>query len=440
MTYCPGLAKDDVVGHKLTHGVTEFSAGLVYAYQSGALNESFSDIFGESMDILNDAENEPDSRWKVGEGVPGFPNGLRNMSDPGQFGDPDSCSSENYWCDSGDSGGVHINSGVPNKAFVLMVDGGTFGGVTVNPVGMHRALAVQYRALSRYLTEYSNFTDNYEALAAACNDLVGTRVRNPDPETGGALSVTILQRHCTQIRNAANAVAMTQDVCTDVDPGPAGPYCSGGGNWRSIFLEKNDGTTAKLTPSINTELFPVRFKRVTGFTFSGAKAWRINNPLTDCSGEDATSDAYLTTRLINLSNTTRPILRFVHDFFTEGAYDGGIVEVQVNDSWVKVQAADFFLNGYNGEIDAQSTAPIANPASPEAFTGYRSPGNFPDLKYSESRADLSTYAATDTDKVIRVRFRSVADYCNGTNIGWYIDDVEVYDCLVPMLALVANKD
>jgi bacillolysin len=440
MRYCPGMEKDDVVGHELTHGVTEHTAGLIYAYQPGALNESFSDIFGETMDLLNDEENEAGSRWKIGEGVAGFPNGLRNMADPTIHGDPDSCGNANYWCDAEDNGGVHTNSGVPNKAYALMVDGGTFGGKTVKKIGLNRAIAVQYRVLSQYLTPYSNFTDNYEALVAACGDLVGFNVRNADPERNGGLVAAISTYTCNQVRKAAEAVGMTTPVCTDVEPGPAGPRCTGGATSERIFYEDNDGGTSTLRASIDTSLHPVRFRKVTDFTFTGDTAWRINDPLTTCSSGDYTSDAYLRTPPIDLSGTTQPILRFHHDFSTEGGYDGGIVEIEINGTWTKIEAGDFLANGYNGEIDPNAGTPITNPLSPEAFTGYRSPGEFPKLTYSQSRADLTTYVALDTDKSIRVRFRFAADFCNGTDIGWYIDTVEIYDCVLPGLALVATKD
>lgn len=66
--------------------------------------------------------------------------------------------------------------------------------------------------------------------------------------------------------------------------------------------------------------------------------------------------------------------------------------------------------------------------SRRVFTGYRTPSQFPKLTYAESRADLTSYAAQDTDKVVQLRFRFGTDFCNGTDIGWYLDDVEVYEC------------
>jgi hypothetical protein len=72
------------------------------------------------------------------------------------------------------------------------------------------------------------------------------------------------------------------------------------------------------------------------------------------------------------------------------------------------------------------------------FTGYRTPGNFPTLTYWESRARLSSYATRDTDRVVQFRFRFGADFCNGTDVGWYLDDVEVYDCKAGAAAVAAK--
>ena len=81
-------AADDVTAHELTHAVTETSANLFYYMQSGALNESYSDIFGETVDLWNGRGTDtPAVRWLMGEDVPGF-GAIRNMMNPNQFGDP----------------------------------------------------------------------------------------------------------------------------------------------------------------------------------------------------------------------------------------------------------------------------------------------------------------------------------------------------------------
>jgi bacillolysin len=115
----------DVTTHEFTHGVTEFTSDLVYQGESGALNESFSDMMGNSSEYW--AADKPD--WQIGEEiyvgattVPGF----RNMADPAEDGDPDHYS-ERY-TGTADSGGVHTNSGIPNHAYFLVVNGGSNAG------------------------------------------------------------------------------------------------------------------------------------------------------------------------------------------------------------------------------------------------------------------------------------------------------------------------
>src|SRR3990172_13390344 len=129
---------DDVVGHELTHGVTQYESNLFYYYQSGAINESFSDLWGEFIDLTNlTGSDGPSDRWLMGEDVTNY-GAIRDMENPPAFGDPDRMLSANYYKGAGDRGGVHINSGVNNKAVFLMTDGGTFNGYTVGALGIDK--------------------------------------------------------------------------------------------------------------------------------------------------------------------------------------------------------------------------------------------------------------------------------------------------------------
>ena len=151
MLYCSGAPQaDDVVGHELTHAVTQRSSGLYYYYQSGAINESLSDVWGEFIDLTNGAGDDSSSeRWRMGEdwdelGV------IRNMAHPAEFGDPDRMTAPQYWTSSLDNGGVHSNSGVNNRATALIVDGGAFNGHTVAGIGLNKASALYYRAQTQH--------------------------------------------------------------------------------------------------------------------------------------------------------------------------------------------------------------------------------------------------------------------------------------------------
>ena len=119
-----------VIGHELSHGVVQFSGGLIYSEQSGALNESFADIFGVLTEQRQKGQSAAQADWLVGGGLflPGI-NGvaLRSLKAPGTAyddpilgKDPQPYHMDSYVCTNKDNGGVHINSGIPNHAFYLL--------------------------------------------------------------------------------------------------------------------------------------------------------------------------------------------------------------------------------------------------------------------------------------------------------------------------------
>jgi len=156
----------DIVGHEMSHGVVQNTAGLIYENQSGALNESIADLFG----VLIEGRN-----WTLAEGCtkpqPGY---LRNMKDPhkGLSWQPKHMSE---YVDlpntrEGDWGGVHVNSGIPNRAAYLLVEGLSAEGMGES-TGRITAEALYYRTLSTYLVSSSKFIDLRRALLLAADDL-----------------------------------------------------------------------------------------------------------------------------------------------------------------------------------------------------------------------------------------------------------------------------
>lgn len=119
----------DVVGHELAHGVTETEAGLIYFEQAGALNESLSDVFGVLVKQYHLQQRADQANWLIGEGLlaEGIKGrGLRSMSEPGTAyddpllgKDPQPAHMRDYIQTREDNGGVHLNSGIPNRAFYL---------------------------------------------------------------------------------------------------------------------------------------------------------------------------------------------------------------------------------------------------------------------------------------------------------------------------------
>ncbi|MEC9340847.1 MAG: M4 family metallopeptidase [Pseudomonadota bacterium] len=211
LTYGDGFPIDDIVGHEITHGVTEYSANLIYLFEPGALSESFSDIFGEIIDQINGVGSDGIAdRWLVGEDLPGF-GAIRNMKNPPAFGDPDRIGSPNYYCGLQDNGGVHINSGVPNKNFTLLVDGGTFNGIDVQPIGLTKASAIHYHSLTNYLTPLSNMRAHFLGLWRSCWDLRGVALN--DPATGAPSGDAISWIDCQQVLRAGAATQLWTPPC-----------------------------------------------------------------------------------------------------------------------------------------------------------------------------------------------------------------------------------
>ena len=172
-TFSP-LVTVDIAGHEIVHGLTEKTAGLIYSYESGALNESFSDIFGTMVEYYTYGSG---GNYMVGEDAytPGTAgDALRSMENPAMGGDPDHYSIR--YTGSGDNGGVHINSGIPNQAFYLLAQGGTnrTSGLSVSGIGRAKASAIFYRALTVYLSSSSNFKAARTATLNSARDLYGS--------------------------------------------------------------------------------------------------------------------------------------------------------------------------------------------------------------------------------------------------------------------------
>ncbi len=184
MTYGDGdgtqftpLVTLDIAGHEMTHGVTERTANLTYSGESGALNESMSDVFGAMVESRARGDVVNDDTWKIGEQAytPGTAgDALRSMKDTHSGGDPDHYS-ERYTGTS-DNGGVHTNSGIGNNVFYLAAAGGTnhVSGVAVTGMGAAAAAKIWYRALTVYMTSSTNYAGARTATLSAATDLYGS--------------------------------------------------------------------------------------------------------------------------------------------------------------------------------------------------------------------------------------------------------------------------
>src|SRR4051794_1983585 len=164
----------DVLGHELTHAVTQFTANLTYQGQSGALNESLSDVFGSCLKQRLLGHSAAEADWLIGEGIfmPSVQGrALRSMKDPGtayddpSLGkDPQVASMDDYVETSDDNGGVHTNSGIPNKAFSLAAV--TLGGNSWDGAGK-----IWYAALTSGISADTDFAGFGAATVAAAKDV-----------------------------------------------------------------------------------------------------------------------------------------------------------------------------------------------------------------------------------------------------------------------------
>jgi thermolysin len=174
----------DVVSHELAHGVTDYTSGLIYRNEPGALNEAFSDIIGTSVEYYfqNAGTGYMQADYLLGEDLTTPIGGFRSMANPQAFGDPDHYSRR--YIGPADNGGVHHNSGIANHAFYLAIEGGTnrTSGLSVTGVGStnrDRIEKVFFRAFTQLLPANATFATARAATLQAARDLYGA---NSDAE------------------------------------------------------------------------------------------------------------------------------------------------------------------------------------------------------------------------------------------------------------------
>lgn len=175
----------DICGHEMQHGITSRTAGLVYSGESGALNESWSDVFGVMVELYARG-GETAGTWRIGEDArtPATPGDAERWMDIPHNGTSYGYTSNDqpdYYTErytgTQDNGGVHINSGIPNHVFYLVAKGGTHAhvpGPFVTGIGADKAAKIWYRAITTYMTSSTNFAGARTATLNAARDLYGT--------------------------------------------------------------------------------------------------------------------------------------------------------------------------------------------------------------------------------------------------------------------------
>jgi bacillolysin len=430
MTYCAGLAADDVVAHELTHGVTQNESNLFYMWESGAINESLSDVWGEYVDQNNSSGNDSAAvKWKMGEDTVGM-GVIRDMKNPPAYHQPDSMTSA-YYCESGDcynydGGGVHTNSGVNNKATYLMVDGGIFNTKTVTGLGWAKTITVYYEAQTNLLSSGAGYYDLYYALYQACVNKIGTS--------------GIVLADCQEVRDATDAVKMNQEPATGYNPNTT--VCpSGNSAYLNLFTEDfetgTDGWTFGAgagSSSANWSLWSASpwYSGWGPNTHGGLDALYADDD-TGYYADYAPNDSWAISPSIVLAAGVKPYLYFAQAYGFEYSgstyYDGGVLEYSTNGgAWTDASALYSGGQNYKGTLNNFNGNPIGGR---KAFAG-DSHG------YVESRFNLTSLAG----QTVQFRWRMGTDN-NGAYWGWWLDDVQIKTCIsipsMPTLSFPANN-
>jgi len=470
--YCPDFDKDDVVCHEWSHAYTQYTHGLVYSYQSGALNEAYSDIFGETIDLIDGVDGDGGSdnvnhatydpitgertgggeRFLIGEDVHGLndPNLgiLRDMYTPTAFGNPDKVSSDNYSCGSGDGGGVHNNSGVPNHAYALAVDGGTFNGQTITGIGLTKAAAIWFRAESVYQTPTTNFAQHRSAIETSCSDLIGQNIYELKTNTA---TRTVSAQHitagdCTQVVKAMLATEMSDPIPCHFPPllDPTTPaICDHSQtifseNWESGSLpagwtlesvgEHNDSGVITANPDWPGTNWQVRANLPDNHT--GFAAFALNSTGGTCQtgGDFSGRFSLISPSIVVPAGATSLKLKFDHFVQTETGFDGGNLLVSVNGgAFAVVPQANYIFNAPNQALNSATDAVNGQSTNPkagqQAWTG--SNQNDGTGSWGTTIVDLSTLA--QPGNTIKLKYEFGQDGCGGS-LGWFVDNIVVFNC------------
>lgn len=451
--YCDGTASDDTVAHEWGHAYTDYTCNLIYAYESGSINESLSDIWGETIDLLNNYQDEGENlsartgclssvRWQMSEDATAFNGYIRDMWDPNCKGDPGKITDANYTCDVAynDNGGVHSNSGITNHAYALMVDGGTYNGQTITGIGFTKAAHIIWRAQSQYLTQTSGFAQFADAVEAATNDLIGVNLQGLSTTStpAGLSGQTITINDYNQVVKALIAVELRTDVdcpyetilatsdalCEAATSNPIfhEDWESGITNgWTTLQLPVNQSGWESRDWILNSNLPKQRAGQ-------GIYAPNPANGLVvgDCDTQQGI--IRLESPSITMPNYTSGNfeLAFEHSIASEPNYDGGNIKYSLDNgiTWAIIPATAFTANPYN--LTLNNTANNNNPMlGQEAFSGVDQ-GSFNTSEWGRSVINLTSLGVT-TNSTLKLRWEFGSDGCNGI-AGWYLDDIVIYNC------------
>jgi len=390
---------------------------------------------GVQATLALDEPSDASVRWLSSEDSVAFGRPIRDMWNPTCFHDPGKLTDPEYHCGSSDSGGVHINSGVPNHAFALLVDGGTYNGETVGAIGLTRAGHIYWRAQTVYQSRASDFADHADLLELSCADLIGAPLLelNTDSPTPIPSAETISVDDCAELSSAIRAVELRSEpsqchFTPMFDPAvPA--LCEGVGatipigliDWESGLNGWTVGRRELADPAtFDTPDWAVVDVLPDGR--AGRAAFVQDLRAGDCAADTEAGILWLESPDIALpTGTGPPRVAFEHWVATELRWDGGNLRLNRNgESWQLVPGEAFTFNGYPDTLNAGSDNPLTGQP---AFTG----ADEGDVTGSWGQSQVNLAGLAWPGDTVRLRFEFGLDGCNGV-IGWYVDDVQVYAC------------
>jgi hypothetical protein len=287
-TYFDALTSLDVAAHEIGHAVMTYTADLTYSYESGAMNEGYSDIWGACVEYYAEPNKQT---WLIGEDIDRRSGhaALRDMSNPKAEGQPDTYQGQNWYTGSSDNGGVHTNSGVLNYWFYLVTVGGSGtndngDNYNVTGIGIDKAAYIAYRTLKIYLTSDSDYADARTYSIQAAKDLYGAGSQEEQTVTNAWYAVGIgspygVLNYCSSKGNSVSDEYIQRVQLNTID------NSSDGGNGYSNFtsistdLTKGQSYTITITPkwtgTVYDEAYAVwiDFNRDGDFEDSGELVW-----------------------------------------------------------------------------------------------------------------------------------------------------------------------
>jgi Zn-dependent metalloprotease len=377
-------------------------------------------------------------RWLLGEDSTAFNGAIRDMWNPPCYSNPGKVSdSAFYVCSTADSGGVHTNSGVPNHGYALLIDGGTYNGQTVTPIGLTKAAHIYFRAQTVYQVEDTDFADHADALEASCVDLVGQPL---DALTGGPSGETISASDCAQVTAMIAAVELRTaptfcnfpTLLNPALPAECNATTTTGValNIASFDFESDPTATWTASRTATSPDFTPRdwtWDHALPSPNTGSGFFAPDPNIGTClPGGNESGVLQLTSPSVTLPvETAFARATFEHWFATESGFDGGNLKVSVNGgSWQLVPPSELTFNNYTAFLVSAADGNTNPLAGQPAWTG-TNPGTVKGGSWGRTHVNLGNFAGPgDT---IRLRWDLGTDGCAGA-VGWYLDNVNLFSC------------